>query len=160
MTKLLVFSIVALVALVVMIKLTIKQFQLLKACRYTTKDIKKTCYLLGIILSLQLVLLYLFLNINGLPGFIGIIFGERVDLLIPLVGQNAILFDVLNLISTLTIGSSVAVSITACATTASMVIKRKKQKETIRYERVDSITSYTSHIPSSYAYLQHCRLLN
>lgn len=160
MTKLLVFSIVALVALLVMIKLTIKQFQLLKTCRYTIKDIKNTCYLLGIILSLQAALLYLFLNINGLSGFIGIIFGERVDLLIPLVGQNAVLFDFLNIISTITIGSSVAISITACATTASIIVKRKKSKESIHYNRVESITSYTNHIPSSYAYLQLCRLLS
>lgn len=160
MTKLLVFSIVALVALVVMIKLTIKQFQLLKTCRYTIKDIKNTCYLLGIILSLQAALLYLFLNINGLPGFIGIIFGERVDLLIPLVGQNAILFDFLNLISTITIGSSVAISITACANTAAIIVKHKKAKETTHFDHVERISTHTNFVPLSYAYLQLCRLLN
>ena len=160
MTMLLVFGILAVIVLSLLTRLALHHYRMLKNRTYSIKDVKRTFSSLGIIFPIEFVLIYLLLNLNGLQGILNSVFGIRADIILSLIGQNALIVNILSIFSTITLGSSVALSITVSVTAAVFYIKSKKEKESTHFDRVTLIPSNTNDTTVPYAYLQLCRLLS
>ena len=157
---LLVFGILAAIVLVTLGRLTVRYYRMLKNHTYTTKAVRRTFSSLGILFPIEFVLISLFLNINALQNLLVSTFGMRADVLLCLIGPNAVLVEILGFFSTIALGSSVALSLTVTASATVALIKAQKEGVVFSVDGVALVPTHVNVIAFSYGYLQFCRLLS